>query len=90
MVEQMTPFPLKWLLGRAPINEDERLYMQAAGCLAGAAWRYAAGWTAVRADGMPSARLREAEGLWRFADELVEGATVYLQLRADLRSQAPG
>ncbi len=86
----MTPFPLKWLLGRAPTNEDERLYMQAAGCLSGAAWRIAAGWTAIRLDGMPSARLFEAEALWDHADELVEGATVYLQLRADLRAPAPG
>lgn len=94
----MIPFPLRWQLPRSPQNEVERLYAQAFHCLAGASWRMAAAhsrlsdysYALAKASGVPPVvTIDRAMAEWRFADELIEGAGVYLQLRADLREPAP-
>lgn len=75
----MHPFPLPL---PKPVNEDQRLYAQAYRCLLGASWQLAGD----PAHGWQGAVYTPAQS---YADELVEGATVYLQLRADLRERAP-
>lgn len=95
----MIPFPLKWQLPDwPPKNEDERLYMQAFHCLAAASWRDAAArstlsessYTALRELKVPASNIVDmAMFAWQVADELIEGAIVYMQLRAELRTPAP-
>lgn len=87
----MIPFPLRWQLPR-PINEDERLYAQAFCCLAGASWQNAAfesALTAPHGGFLPAGARVKAMAARRFADELIEGACAYMQLRAQLRELAP-
>ncbi len=86
----MIPFPLRWQLPRAPQNEDERLYAQAFQCLAAASWRMAAAHSQLaRTDGTLLGRIDNAAFAWQVADELIEGAEVYMNLRAQLREPAP-
>ena len=67
--------------------------MQAHACLSAAAWQHAVARSLARASGEPGAacaRLDKAVSHWEFAGELVEGAEVYLKLRADLGIAALG
>ncbi len=82
----MTPFPVPL---PPPANEDQRLYMQAFRCLMAASWQRAIAWSIIRnSEAIAPSECSNAHGALTYADELIEGAGVYLQLRADLREQA--
>jgi hypothetical protein len=85
---EVIPFPLPL---RAPKNEDDRLYMQAYRCLMAASWQLAIFRSTQPAQFrrvIEGGRVRSAMAALTFAEELIDGAAVYLQLRADLREQA--